>query len=152
MKRVIFEKKLLTLILFAGVLIFSSVSFAQEESISASDASKYIGKIKTVCGVVVSSTYAVRSKRQPTFLNLDEPYPNQIFTVVIWGSVRRRFKNPPEELYKGKTICVTGEIKAYWGKPVIIVNQPSQIITNSSSSSSLVGKNRKNGLSTEEWS
>ena len=143
-------KRLVTVLVVSvlGLFVLSSLSFAQEGSIRAREASEYIGQAKTVCGVVASATYAVRSKRQPTFLNLDEPYPNQIFTVIIWGSDRYKFENPPEKLYKGKSICVTGKIKAYWGKPVIIVNQPSQIIIKTGSSSSLVDKNRRNRLST----
>ena len=42
----------------------------------------------TVCGIVASAHYAASSKGQPTFVNLDKPYPNQIFTVLIWGSDR----------------------------------------------------------------
>jgi hypothetical protein len=29
-----------------------------------------------------------RTRRQPTFLNLDAPYPQHIFTVVVWGESR----------------------------------------------------------------
>jgi len=33
----------------------------------------------TVCGEVASTHYAVRSRGNPTFINLDKAYPNQIF-------------------------------------------------------------------------
>ena len=111
-----------------AVLIWASISIAQQESISPIDAQKYIGMEKTVCGTVASATYAVRSKGQPTFLNLDQPHPNQIFTVVIWGSNRNKFKNPPETFFRGKRICVTGVIEDYRGKPEIVVRSPDQII------------------------
>jgi hypothetical protein len=39
----------------------------------------------TVCGKVVSTHYAKSSKGEPTFLNLDEAYPNEVFTILIWG-------------------------------------------------------------------
>jgi micrococcal nuclease len=58
---------------------------------------------------------------------LDKPYPNQIFTVLIWGSDRNKFKEAPEDMYNSKMICVTGLIKDYKGKPEIIVNDPEQI-------------------------
>jgi hypothetical protein len=80
-----------------------------------------------VCGMVASSKFASQSKKQPTFINLDKAYPNQIFTIVIWGSDRGKFPEPPEDYYQGKKICVKGMIKAYRGKPEIIVNDPSQI-------------------------
>jgi hypothetical protein len=115
------------IILFFAFLICASVSIAQQEYINPIDAHKYIGMEKTVCGTVASANYAIRTKGRPTFLNLDQPYPNQIFTVVIWGSDRNKFKNPPETFFRGKTICVTGIIEDYRGKPEIIVRGPDQI-------------------------
>ncbi len=115
------------LLILCFLIVSSAVSIAQEQSISAADAQKYIGEKKTVCGIVASATYAIRTKGQPTFLNLDQPHPNQIFTVVIWGSDRKKFSNPPEGYYKGKNICVTGKIKSFKGKTEIAVNDPSQI-------------------------
>ena len=133
-KRIIIFTNAVLLILC--LLIVRSISIAEEQSIKPTDAEKYVGKEKTACGMVASATYASRTKGQPTFLNLDQPYPNQIFTVVIWGSDRKKFNNPPEAFYKGKTICVTGKIKSYKGRPEIIVNDPSQIKFKSNPTSS----------------
>ena len=58
---------------------------------------------------MVSAKYAQTSRRSPTFLNLDQPYPNQVFTAVIWGDPRPWFKSAPE-LLQGHSICVTGTI------------------------------------------
>ena len=77
--------------------------------------------------MVASAKYAERTNRKPTFLNLNKPYPNQIFTALIWGSDRDKFKTPPEIAFKGKRICVTGLIVTYKGIPEIIVEEPSQI-------------------------
>jgi len=118
------------LLIFA-FLVCAATSIAQQEYVNPIDAHKYIGMEKTVCGTVASATYAVRSRGRPTFLNLDQPHPNQIFTVVIWGSDRNKFKNPPETFFKGKRICVTGIIESYRGKPEIIVRGPDQIIVKS---------------------
>ena len=112
-------------------LVCASGSIAQQEYINPIDAHKYIGMEKTVCGTVASATYAIRTKGRPTFLNLDQPYPKQIFTVLIWGSDRNKFKNPPETFFKSKRICVTGIIEDYRGKPEIIVCGPDQIIVKS---------------------
>jgi micrococcal nuclease len=112
-------------------LICARISIAQQEYINPIDAQKYIGMEKTVCGTVASANYAIRSKGRPTFLNLDQPYPNQIFTVVIWGSDRNNFKNPPETFFRGKTICVTGIIESYHGKPEMVVHSPDQITVKS---------------------
>jgi hypothetical protein len=64
------------------------IGIAAQERISPAEAGKYVGKNATVCGQVASSNFASRSRRQPTFLNLDRPYPNQIFTALIWGENR----------------------------------------------------------------
>ena len=105
----------------------TSISYAQENSITANDAAKHIGEVQTVCGMVASSKFSSQSNKQPTFINLDQPYPNQIFTILIWGSDRSKFPEPPEDLYMGKKICVKGMIKAFRGKPEVIVDDPSQI-------------------------
>ena len=119
------NRKSKILILSILILTFAASAFAQE-TVTPEDAAKFIGQQKTVCGTVASAHYATRSKGQPTFLNLNKPYPNQIFTVFIWGSDRGKFEKPPETL-SGKEICVSGVIQSYKGSPEIIVKDPSQI-------------------------
>jgi micrococcal nuclease len=89
-------------------------------------ASRHIGERATVCGVVASGHFAIRSRGNPTFLNMERPYPNQIFTVLIWGSDRDKF-GAPELEYQGRQICVTGEIRSYRGIPEIVATKPTQI-------------------------
>jgi len=80
--------------------------------------------------MVASAKYAARTRGQPTFLDLNRPYPNRIFTVVIWGRDRLGFPEPPEVFYRGKRISVTGRIVEYRGKLQIVVKGPSQIAVN----------------------
>ena len=108
------------------VLALGGLGGAQQV-IKAGEAGAHVGKHRTVCGQVASATFSVQSRRQPTFLNLDRPYPNQIFTVVIWGQDRPKFRTAPEKLYSGKQICVSGLISTYKGVPQIVVDDPSQI-------------------------
>jgi len=108
--RKILRSSVLLFVLF-GLL---SIALAQD-TITPEDAAKFIGQQKTVCGTVASAHYATRSKGQPTFINLDKPYPNQVFTVLIWGSDRSKFDRPPEALYLKKDICVTGMVQSYQG-------------------------------------
>lgn len=96
-------------------------------AISALEASAHIGETLTVCGRVASARYVYWTRGQPTFLNLDQPYPNQVFTVVIWSLDRPKFGIPPEERFQGKPICVTGHIEEVEGLPRIEVNEPAQI-------------------------
>jgi len=96
------------------------------QKLTPAQAKDHIGEEATVCGVVASTRYATSSRGQPTFLNLDKPYPNQVFTVVIWGRNRAKF-GKPEVDYKGERICVTGMIDEYRGMPQIEASDPSQI-------------------------
>ena len=89
-------------------------------------AQNHIGEKATVCGRVASAHYASSSRGEPTFLNLDEAYPNHVFTALIWGENRERF-DEPEVKYMGKHICVTGKIKSYRGIAQIILYSKSQI-------------------------
>ena len=97
-----------------------------QKPLTAAEAKEHIGQTATVCGDVASTHYAARSRGNPTFINLDKPYPNQIFTVLIWGSDRPKFGDP-EETYRSKHICVTGKISDYKGAPEIVAYAPSQI-------------------------
>jgi len=112
-----------------SVFIFCLVAIgqasAQGRKITAAEAKDHIGERATVCGKVVSVHFAGRSKGQPTFMNLDEPYPRQIFTIVIWGSDRGKF--PPESKFQDAGVCVTGQITSYRGGPEIVARDPSQI-------------------------
>ena len=99
-------------------------------AITPENAGKYIGQTVTVCGTVASAKYSAQTKGQPTYLNLNRPYPNQIFSVLIWGRDRPKFAEPPEAFYQGANICVTGRITSFRGAPEIVVHAPSQIAVN----------------------
>lgn len=119
-------KKFIILVVF-GITLLANLRMIVAEEIRPGEAGAHVGKHRTVCGQVASATFAVQTRRQPTFLNLDRPYPNQIFTVVIWGQDRPKFRTAPEKLYSGKQVCVSGVISTYKGVPQIIVNEPTQI-------------------------
>ena len=97
-----------------------------QKKLTAAEAKDHIGETATVCGSVASTRYAASTKGQPTFLNLDKPYPNQIFTVLIWGSDRSKF-GKPEVDYRDKHICATGKIAEYRGVPEIVASDLQQI-------------------------
>lgn len=86
------------------------LAVAKVGTITPAEAKNYVGETSTVCGKVASARYAVSSRGQPTFLNLGQPYPNQVFTVVIWGDDRPKFGKPEIE-YENKQVCVTGRIE-----------------------------------------
>jgi len=106
------------------LLAFSMPVFSSEYT--AHMAQNHIGEKATVCGLVASSHYASASNGEPTFLNLDEAYPDHVFTAVIWGENREQF-DEPEVQYRGKTICVTGKIKSYRGAAQIVLYSQKQV-------------------------
>jgi hypothetical protein len=108
------------------ILVILPSTLVAQSKLTAAEAKNHIGDKATICGVVVSTHYSARTKGEPTFLNLDEPYPRQIFTILIWGSDRAKFGNP-EDKYGNKKVCVTGVIKDYKGVPEVIAQQPNQI-------------------------
>ena len=112
-------KKIFTTLILLSILVFGS-------TLTTSQASSHIGEDATVCGKVLAGYYARSSNGQPTFINLDRAYPNQKFTIVIWGDDRYQFNNP-ENQYNGRKVCVSGYIDSYKGVPQIAVGSPSQI-------------------------
>ncbi|MDG5767117.1 hypothetical protein QA596_06550 [Balneolales bacterium ANBcel1] len=100
---------------------------APEVRVSAFDAAEHAGSYAEVCGRVASARHVRQIRGEPTFLNLGQPYPDQVFTIVIWGDDRQRWPDPPEERYLTREVCVTGEIRMHDGVPQIRVRTPDQI-------------------------
>jgi hypothetical protein len=113
-----------------GIALFSVGAVyafaAQTGSIPFSEAKNHVGERSTVCGIVVDAHFVSSGKGQPTFLHFGEAYPNQIFTVVIWGRDRAKFGRP-EMKYLEKDICVTGKITSYLRVPEIEASEADQI-------------------------
>lgn len=109
-----------------SVILGLCVTPASAADLQAADAAKHIGETATVCGAVASAKYDADLKAQPTFLDFEKPYPDQVFTVVIFGSDRAKFGTPESSL-RGKQICVTGKIQDRSGLPQMILNDPKQL-------------------------
>lgn len=107
-------------------LVLTACSALGQKTLTATEAKDHVGEQATVCGKIVSTRYAESSHGSPTFLNFDEPYPNQIFTVVIWGADRPKFGDP-ETAYQSKRVCVSGKINAYKGVPEVVASEAAQI-------------------------
>ena len=95
--------------------------------INSLQARDYIGKEACVCGKVVSTKFSENGKTNPTYINLDKKYPEQVFTLMIFGQDRQNFSYKPEEFLQGKTICVKGKVGEYKGTPQIIANKEKQV-------------------------
>src|ERR1700752_1612167 len=102
------------------------ITQAQTAHLTAAEAKNHVGETATVCGHVASAHFAEKTKGLPTFMNLDMPYPKQIFTILIWGADRQKFGNP-ERTYRNRNVCVSGKITSHREIPEIVVNTPAQI-------------------------
>ena len=109
------------------IVLSTIILGADNNVISPNQAIDHIVEYKTVKGLVASAKYLSRVKGRPTFMNLDEAYPNQVFTVVIWGDTRDQFPEDPEYYFRNKIITVSGTIIKYKGIAEIIVSDLDQI-------------------------
>ncbi|TBX67487.1 hypothetical protein EZL74_09450 [Flavobacterium silvisoli] len=98
---------------------------ALSTDIDVTKAADYEGKLVRICSKVYSTK--VLDSNGMTFLNVGGKYPSAPLTVVIYADKLKNFDFVPSTYYKGKTICITGTIKLYKGKPEIIINTPHAI-------------------------
>ncbi len=119
-------KSLITIVFIA----ISCGAFSQTE-IKAADAAKHVGDSVKICSVVAGGKYLSSSKDKPTFLDFGGRYPDNPLTVIIPNEIRAQLGIAPEQVYKGRSICVTGKIEMYKGKPELVIKNKSQLITGS---------------------
>lgn len=105
-------------------ICFRQISFSQ--NVPLDSVINYEGKTITVCSKV-QSTYVTKGDKKTTYINFGKPYPNNTFTVIIFEGDLSNFKYTPSEFLKDKSVCITGKIKIYKGKPEIIVSKEEQI-------------------------
>lgn len=108
----------------AGFSLAVLGSIAQAQSLTAAQAKAHEGESATVCGVVASERTASGSRGEPTFINLDSAYPNQVFTILVWGDDRKDVGDLP---HVGSHVCAKGQITDYHGVPEIVVKSGGQL-------------------------
>jgi hypothetical protein len=124
---------IIILILFGGLVLSRVFSPASGNSgdpeirITAHDTAEHIGAYAEVCGTVVSVVTITSISGEPTFINFEEDYPSQLFTVVIWGENRPAWHSSPESLYEHRQVCVIGTIREHRGTPQIVAERPGQL-------------------------
>ncbi|MGA9453279.1 MAG: hypothetical protein WBW41_18280 [Verrucomicrobiia bacterium] len=89
--------------------------------IGTADATNHYNEVMIVTGKVAQVT--IRST--VTFLNLDKPFPNSPFTVVIFHG-HSSFYGDANAL-RGKAIEIKGKIKKYNDKPEIALDSINQL-------------------------
>ncbi len=90
-------------------------------NIKSIEAPQHVGELARVCGNIVSKHTAADSNGKPTFINLDRTFPDQTFTVVVWGKDAPTVGDLPES----GNLCVTGTVAMYRGTPQIVVSDAS---------------------------
>jgi hypothetical protein len=116
--------KKLNLLICLFVSFFTVHAFGQT-TITAKDAAKHINEQVVLCDEIYGGVYLEQA--DITLLNVGGAHPNELLSLVIKGDDRKKFKTPPEEAFKEKKVCITGQIVDYKGKPEIIITDPEQI-------------------------
>ena len=129
--------KVLALVCGAGFLVWRFASPAGSPVADVADpeiptyepvaAGAHVGERARVCGEVAGARYVRTIEGRPTFLNFVRPHPDAAFTAVIWGEHRTAFRAAPEDLYRGRRVCVAGTIRRHEGRPQIVVTSPAQV-------------------------
>jgi hypothetical protein len=109
--------------LAAVAFYFTSLLSQAQVILTTSQAKDHVGETATVCGLIASENTASGSRGSPTFVNLDKSYPNQIFTVLIWGSERAAVGPLP----KTGHLCAKGQISLYHNVPEIVVHTSADL-------------------------
>jgi hypothetical protein len=113
------------LCIIAGIL-FATGAMGQTK-INLDEVKQHIGDSVAVCGKVFGGRFLESSNGTPTLINVGGAYPNELLTVVIFGTDRTKFKDKPEDSWKDKNICVKGKISEFRGKPQIVISDPAQV-------------------------
>lgn len=98
------------------------------DTITAAEASQLIGEQVIIKAKVASVFYAKSSSGSPTFLNLDKTFPDNPIAVVIFEKELKKLKINAQ-LYKSKTIIVTGKVGLYKDEEKPNKNKPSIVIS-----------------------
>lgn len=97
------------------------------KEINLKDVMSFVGSKVKVCDSVYSTRFLQTVASNPTFLNIGGNFPNNVFTVVIFGNVRSSFPDSPEVYYNHKRICITGTVTVFRDSPQIVTNKSSDI-------------------------
>lgn len=111
-----------------STLVFLMYTFllSAQSQMSIDSVSFFKDKVVTICDRV-AGTFGTKGDKPITYLNLGADYPNTKLTIVIFQGDLIKFPSSPSEYYKGKNVCVTGEVGVYKERYQIIANKQEQI-------------------------
>jgi len=89
------------------------------------EATNFYGKEMIVTGKVAQ----VSIRPGIVFMNMDKPYPDSPFALIIFPSATNQFGNIKS--LKGASVEVKGKIKNFHGKPEIVLEKSNQLTVTS---------------------
>jgi len=95
-----------------------SMTAAPAKTIDIHDAAGHMNEEVNICARI----YGYKALGSMTLVNLGAAYPDQLLTIVLRGEAKDAYT-----VVDGQTVCVTGRIGDYKGKPEIVVTDPRQI-------------------------
>lgn len=114
-------------LLVSGILLASVWSLIAQQHgelvkpISAAEAKKFVGTNAVVVGKVAEVYRTEKLVR----INLEEKYPKQLFTAVVFASNYKTF--PDLDSLTGKTIELSGKIVEFQGRPEMVLTSKGQL-------------------------
>ena len=104
--------------------ILLAFSCSAQKKITAKDASKHLGETLMICDKVYA-TEVVKGENV-TLLYLGSE-TGQYLTALLKGPENPKFTWHPERDFKGHSVCLSGKIVDYKGKPAIYITDASQL-------------------------
>ena len=101
-------------LLFAVLLLLSVPCFSQD-TISTVQAKDYMDQLVCVKGKVASFKLGSEGKNT-NYINIDKPYPESVFSVIISNAYLAKLNIKIEDL-QGKIIYIKGTINTYKNDP-----------------------------------
>ena len=108
---------LFTMVLAVPVALAAGQTQTSQPTLTAAEAGQHVGENRTVCGEIANEYTASATHGTPTFVDIDQAYPHQIFDLVIWGDNKDDVGTFPKT---GK-ICASGKIILFKGRPEILL-------------------------------
>ncbi len=93
----------------------------RSKRLETADATNHYGETLVVTGKVAG----VSVRPAVVILSIDKAFPNAPFTAVVFSRATNKF--PGLTNLQGKDVEVSGPIKAYRGKPEIIMSNATQL-------------------------
>src|ERR1700748_511891 len=107
--------------LYTLIVILCSLKAFSQNAITAKDAAKHLNEKVVVCDQIYGGKFL--SSSNLTLIDVGGSHPNELLTLIIKGDDRKKFKTPPEEAFKGKKVCITGQVVDYKGKHEIMITE-----------------------------